>query len=801
MKASRILLGASLGLAMLAVSAATRENQITIQTDRPGVKISPTLYGLFFEEINHAGDGGLYAELIRNRSFEDAEKPVHWAILDGASRTEIAIDESRPQNAYNRRSLRWTISGLGNAQSSIANEGFWGISVKPGEDYNLSLEARVSEGFRGNMVAGLLSPSGKWLAQKTITGLKTDWGRVQVTFRTAQAEPKARLILACSSACTIWLDMVSLFPGDTWKGQPGGLRSDLAKMMEELRPSFVRFPGGCWVEGQDLKDAYRWKETIGPVSERRNQWNLWQYYSTHGLGYLEYLMLCENLGAEPLFVINCGMSHSEVVPMAQMGPFVQDALDAIEYANGSADTVWGSMRVRHGHPAPFRLKYLEIGNENGGTAYEERYALLRKTIKARYPDIHLIANDWGGIPKESPVELVDEHYYSTPEFFMANARKYDTYNRKGPKVYVGEYAVTSGCGQGNLRAAVGEAAFMTGMERNSDVVIMASYAPLFANVNYKKWNPDLINFDSSRAYGTPSYHVQQMFSRNRGDFVLPTTVEVSSNIPVPQLSGRIGLGTWGTQAEFRNVEVITNGVSVFKDEFAKGAPDWHASSGKWEVKEGVYCQTSLAENVQCVAGDPLWTDCTITLQARKMAGAEGFLILFHVRDANNWLWWNLGGWGNQKHAIEKGEIGGKSVVSDSVPGKIETNRWYDIKIVTKGQTVQCYLDDKLVHDFTHPTPQPIYATASLVKSSRELILKMVNASAIPQPTRIRLKGASGVKGTPQLWTLTSENGTDENSLENPTKVSPKTTGLIWTGRDLMQELPPNSVSVLRATLK
>ena len=267
--------------------------------------------------------------------------------------------------------------------------------------------------------------------------------------------------------------------------------------------------------------AYRWKQTIGDPSERRTQYNLWQYHATHGIGYHEYLQMCEDLGAEPLFVINCGMSHKEVVPLDKMGEFVQDALDAIEYANGPVSSTWGALRAKNGHPAPFNLKYMEIGNENGGTAYQERYALFYDAIKAKYPQMHLIADEWSGRPTNRPIEIVDEHYYSTPEFFIANADKYDSYDRAGRKVYVGEYAVTQGCGQGNLRAAVGEAAFMTGLERNSDVVVMASYAPLFANVNYKKWNPDLIDFDSSRVYGIPSYYVQQMFSENRGDVVLP----------------------------------------------------------------------------------------------------------------------------------------------------------------------------------------------------------------------------------------------------------------------------------------
>ena len=315
----------------------------------------------------------------------------------------------------------------------------------------------------------------------------------------------------------LWLDVVSLFPEETYQGH--ACRTDLAQMLKDMQPAFVRFPGGCYVEGDELANAFRWKRTIGDVAERPGHWNLWGYRSNDGLGYLEYLQLCEDLGTEPLFVINCGMAHKDVVPMEQMPEFVQDALDAIEYANGDAGTTkWGKLRAEHGHPAPFGMKYIEIGNENGGPAYDERYALFYDAIKAKYPDINIVAN----VPtRQRPTEILDEHYYSLPEFFMSNAFRYDTYDRNGSHIYVGEYAVTQNAGQGNLRAAIGEAAFMTGMERNADVVVMSSYAPLFVNPGWRRWNPNAIVFDASRSYGTPSYHVQAMFAQHRPDVILP----------------------------------------------------------------------------------------------------------------------------------------------------------------------------------------------------------------------------------------------------------------------------------------
>ncbi len=346
-----------------------------------------------------------------------------------------------------------------------------------------------------------------------------------------------------------------------------------------------------------------------------------------------------------------------------MNEFVQDALDAIEYCNGPVDSPWGSLRPQAGHARPFNLKYMEIGNENGGPAYQERYALFHDAIKAKYPDMILIAD----VPTElRSTEIVDEHYYNSPEFFIQQAHRYDTYKRDGAKVYVGEYAVTQGCGQGNLRAAVGEAAFMTGMERNSDVVVMSSYAPLFVNVNHRGWNPDLINFDSHRVYGIPSYYVQQMFSLNRGDVVLPVEVSAPVTTTTPK-GGAVGVGTWMTQAEFKDIKVTRGNETLYSCDFADGTQGWKLLSGDWTTQDGHLRQNSGADNVRAIVGDKTWNDYTYSLKARKLGGAEGFLILFRVQHENAKSWWNIGGWGNVRHALEM-----DGVVSEGVPGRIET---------------------------------------------------------------------------------------------------------------------------------
>jgi alpha-L-arabinofuranosidase len=768
---------------------------LTVAVDKPGHAISPTLYGIFFEDINCSADGGIYAEMVRNRSFEDSDKPDWWEVLgNGAGDVEMTVDSAQPVSPKNPHSLRVKLANPGSGRAGIANNGFWGMAVTKGQTYNLSLFARGGDGFAGSLTVSLESGNGTAYARKAIRSLTPGWKHCQLSLKPNATDPKARLVISASRPGTFWVDMVSLFPKRTWKNRPNGLRPDLAEMLAGLKPGFVRFPGGCWVEGDTMALAYRWKQTIGDPSERRTQYNLWQYHATHGIGYHEYLQMCEDLGAEPLFVINCGMSHKEVVPLDKMGEFVQDALDAIEYANGPVTSTWGALRAKNCHRAPFGLKYMEIGNENGGPAYHERYALFYDAIKAKYPQMHLVANEWNGRPTNRPIELVDEHYYSTPEFFIANAGKYDSYDRAGRKVYVGEYAVTQGCGQGNLRAAVGEAAFMTGMERNSDVVLLASYAPLFANVHYKKWNPDLIDFDSSRAYGIPSYYVQKMFSENRGDVVLPLTVTAPEVAPSAR-SGAIGVGTWRTQAEFKDIKVTRGDKTLFACDFASGTKGWRLHGGDWAVKAGALQQKALAENVRAFAGDKSWNNYTYSLKARKLGGAEGFLIPFLIQNEGAKVWWNIGGWGNTRHGIEM-----EGITGDDVPGSIETGRWYDIRIETQGANVKCFLDGKLIHDVSFQTTKPLFAVASLAKRANEVILKVVNVSTVDQETDLRLEGGNS-RPTATAIVLASDHPEDENTLDQPTRVKPVTLTLNHAGAAFRHTFPANSVTVLRLKLQ
>lgn len=792
-----LVLGTWLALGAAVVSAGELQPAATlkVEVDRPGHAISPLLYGIFFEDINCSADGGLYAEMVRNRNFEDSSKPDYWSVVSsGLAEVQMQVDSSQPASPGNAHSLKVDVLKQGSGRAGVANSGYWGVSVAQGASYELSFLARSVPGFRGPLIATLESADGVVYASAKCSSLSATWQPYHFSLIARNTDPKARLVISTTRPGTFWLDMVSLFPKATWNKRPNGLRPDLAEMLAGLKPSFVRFPGGCWVEGDTMSLAYRWKQTIGDPSERRTQHNIWQYEATHGIGFHEYLQMCEDLKADPLFVINCGMSHKENIPMAAMQEFVQDALDAIEYANGPENSKWGAVRAKNGHPAPFNLSYMEIGNENGGPAYQERYALFYDAIKAKYPQMHLVANEWGGRPSNRPVEIVDEHYYSSPEFFIQNADRYDSYDRAGRKVYVGEYAVTQGCGQGNLRAAVGEAAFMTGLERNSDVVLMASYAPLFANVNYKKWNPDLIDFDNSRVYGLPSYFVQKMFSENRGDLILPVSLETPEVAP-PARSGCVGVGTWRTQAEFKDIKVTQGKETLFSCDFAIGTEGWTLHEGDWSTEHHVLRQKTLAENVRAFAGDKHWTNYTYTLKARKLSGEEGFLVPFLVEDEEAKAWWNIGGWGNTRHAIEM-----DGIVGGDVPGKIETGRWYDIRIEVGTSGVKCFLDGKLIHDVAYSKTRALYAVASRSRDSREVILKVVNVSREAQPTEIELSGArAGSVGTAIV--LCSSDPRDENSLDQPNKVYPVTTQFSWPGSKLSRSFPANSVTVLRVPIE
>jgi alpha-L-arabinofuranosidase len=798
-------------LATLALAALSTRAQpgavVTIQADQPGAVVSSNLFGVFFEEINFAGEGGIYAEMVRNRSLYNPTNALYWTLVkQGTAAGTMTIDTTKPLNTNAPNALKLTMqSGTGSV--GAGNAGFFGMSVQSGANYNLSFYVAGSAGYSGPVVAQLQSATGSTVyAQATFNNLTTNWQHFTTALSSTGTDTNARLVLQITGPGTIWLDVVSLFPTATFSNRANGLQPDLVNMLSALHPSFLRFPGGNFIEGANITNAVRWKKTIGDISQRPGHLNdAWGYWSTDGFGYHEFLQFCEDMGMEPLYGINCGLAlgyngaTNNTIPLAQMGPWVQDALDAIQYANGDTNTTWGALRAANGHPAPFNLKYMEIGNENGGSFYNDRYALFYSAIKSNYPAMHLIAPDWGGIPSSAPVEIQDEHYYSSAGTFDSYATKYDSYSRNGPKVFVGEYAVNSGFGTyGNLTSALGEAAFMTGMERNSDLVQMASYAPLFANLNGMQWQPNLIYYDSARGvFGTPSYYVQELFGQNRGDSVLPTSVVITTNLSgVSGEHGAIGLGSWNTSVQYTNIVVTSNGVTLYHSDFVnQGTNGWRVFNGTWNTNHGLYQQTALITDCYSTSGNTNWGNYTISLQARKVSGSEGFLVLFNFLDDNNWTWWNIGGWNNTLDGVEQTVGGNKTLISGQVPQTIATNTWYNISIVQNSSSVLFYLNGSLVQSIANPGG--IYASSTYAKSGGQIIVKAVNAYNAPVATTFNVAGAGSVAPGATVIQLTSASATDENSLLSPAHVSPVTNSIVNAGTNFTLTLPANSLSILR----
>ena len=509
--------------AMAACGTALAENRITVDVNKVVAPAAEDLWGIFFEDIDLSLDGGVYAEMVRNRSFEDGDRLGYWDAV-GAAKLESCKEGALSEK--NAHYCRLTAKAAG---AGMANAGYFGYGLKKGLDYKLSIALRSAD-VKGVEVS--LEGYGKpVIAKADIDGLTDAWKTYTVTLTANDADPAARFVIKAKTAGTVDIDCVSMFPGDAVAGL---FRKDLMDRLAALKPSFVRFPGGCWVEGERMDKAYRWKKTIGDKWERATVWNIWRYWATNGVGFHEFLLISEALNAKPLYCINVGMSHKEIVPMEKMDEFVQDALDCIEYANGGVDTYWGKKRAEAGHPAPFGLKYLEIGNENGGPEYEKRYALMAKAVREKYPDVKLIFDRWSSTKKitDGPADLRDDHYYDTPEWFNFHNRRYenpawcDGCDGKDFKAFVGEYAVTRGVGPyGSIKAAVGEAAFMTGLEKHPESVALAAYAPLFAHAKHMTWKPDLIYQTTDGNFVNPSWHVQRLFSEYRGKDVLGLTVE------------------------------------------------------------------------------------------------------------------------------------------------------------------------------------------------------------------------------------------------------------------------------------
>ena len=557
-------------LAVLALAAGSalqaQTNELVIQAGKPGAEIQPTMYGLFFEDINYAADGGLYAELVKNRSFEFPQHFMGWKTFGKVSLKDDGPFERNPHY------VRLAYAGHPHKQTGLDNEGFFGIGIKKGAEYRFSVWARVAEGETPAKIRVELADTKSMGEQQAfatadVTVDSKEWKKYQVILKPEVTNPKAILRIFLASRQTVDLEHISLFPVDTWQGHENGLRKDLVQALADIKPGVFRFPGGCIVEGTDIASRYDWKKSVGMVENRPLNENRWQYtfphrffpdyYQSYGLGFYEFFQLSEEIGAEPLPVLSCGLAcqfqnpnMDAHVPLCDLESYIQDALDLIEFANGAVDTPWGKIRADMGHPAPFNLKLIGIGNEQWGKEYPEHLVPFVKAIRKKYPDIKIVGSSgpdsegeqfdylWPEM-KSLKADLVDEHFYRPEAWFLSQGARYDNYDRKGPKVFAGEYACHGkGKKWNHFHASLLEAAFMTGLERNADIVHMATYAPLFAHVEGWQWRPDMIWFDNLNSVCTVSYYVQQLFATHKGTNVLSLTMNKK---PVTGAEGQNGL--------------------------------------------------------------------------------------------------------------------------------------------------------------------------------------------------------------------------------------------------------------------
>lgn len=837
---NKTLTAALLLSAALTVGAQTEP--IRIDLGQKGAVVSPNLYGIFFEEISHAGDGGLYAELVQNRGFEEHVLPSGMTWRDGKAYAPNAMNyEHRnnrnwniPWNLEEKKMTGWRVTAekatitsevieapdplhkntphamqltikkvQKGGKAVLTNTGYWGIGLKQGEKYDLRFYVR-SAGYKGTITARLVDGmTGKSLGVTTFTNKQLkDWSELTATLTAEGTATKGELALEFDKTGTMLVDYVSLFPQATFKGRKNGQRADVAQMLVDLHPKFMRWPGGCIVEGATYENRVKWKETLGDPMTRRGEWDLWGYRATWGMGYHEFLQFCEDLGMDAMFVNNAGMSCSVrngdfVSSDADMDAVVQDFRDAIDYALADpGKNKWAKMRAEAGHPKPFPLKYVEIGNENVGLEYVTHFNYIFKRLKAEYPQITFI-NTLGHTDRlleQIPGQyMVDPHWYRDPNFFFANNHLFDDAPRTHD-IYVGEYACNGGVGAGNLLAALSEAAFILGMERNSDVVKMTSYAPLFENENRRDWPCNLIHINSSEVYGRASYYVQQMAAEHRPTYNVFVSEPTTAGESQPFSAGSIGLGSYATQCEYKDVKITTADGKVRQVDVNL----FQSKKGTWTVTSNAIQQTSNEQLTVAQLPDFKDNEYTLELKARKTSGTEGFFIYYGLDERGmNGYGVNIGGWNNHTTAIQpmrRGRV--NDVLGRRVNQTIETGKWYDVKIVVTPTAATLYVDGQEM-----TVARPVSATRHFCQTgydetTNELIIKVVNGTEQPYRRSFTIDGASNVMPTGRVITLCG-NAYDENTFEQPTKLAPKTALFGKFGKQFSYEFAPMSFTILR----
>ncbi|MCR5041774.1 MAG: hypothetical protein K6C36_06750 [Clostridia bacterium] len=836
--------------------------------------VSDLLFGAFFEDINFAGDGGLYAEMVANRSFEFTalakdDALYGWSVFGGAS-AEVLTNAEEGLNVNNTSYLKLTAEST----SGVANRGWLeGMSVSAG-DHKLSFYAK---GFSGSIACRLTS-NGSVLGETVVDVADTgDWMKYSAVITAGSSGSPASLELEIDGG-EILLDMVSLFPADTYKGRENGLRRDICEALEEMSPSFLRFPGGCVIEGYDSVTEYDWKDSIGvddsgmplffngvygDVAARKQGIDIWTdlgatddpypSFMSYGLGFYEFFLLCEDLGCEPVPVLNCGLycqmrgMHGVDMNSEDFSRYIGNMLDLVEFCRGGEDTVWGAVRVSMGHPEPFALHYLGIGNENELEEYYERYAAFREafdeaaeadpelfagveliysagasdaTHGTNYIKSYEYAEKWMDENSASALDFagaIDQHYYNDPEWFLKNADYYDKYGRTDDEitsnryggaipVFVGEYAARSN----TLGAALAEGAYMTALERNSDVVRMACYAPLLSSATARHWAPDLIWFNNSGVTPSVNYYMQKLFSTNTAQKVVFSSLEGAS-VPQDDIFGRVGVGTWNTSASFDNILVVDNetGKTLEKDNFTVNDLFWNwqfPTDGTWNVKNGELVQNDTTmewSQAGTVAyfGDDI-ENYTYTLDAVKLDGEEGFLIPFGVTDESNCLMWNIGGWNNTVSCLQEIKDGGKT---GQIPGTvrelvIETGRLYKLKVVVDGRNVKCFIDGELYVDYTTGSDSEALCYTVSGIDGDDLIIKLVNVTEERKTVAVDLASLDATGLTASVLTLTGDSPEQENAFGEDPAMAIASSSFTVPGPRFNYTLDSLSATVIRIPL-